>query len=333
MTTDVRQPVSSTPGPAERVLAATVARRHYLRGQSKVEIADELDISRFKVARLLDFAREAGIVRIEIVTRDELDLDRSARLQEAFGLRHAVVIDGSRFEPAALDDHLGRAAASLLAEILDDGDVLGLPWSRSVDTMTRFLAGLPTVDVIQLSGAMEVQGHDSSAVDIVRRAARATGGGSLIFHAPLLFDDAAGADTLRRQAPVARVLAQASAVTTAVMGVGAWAPGLSTLFDAVDEGDREALRRCGVVGEVAGVFFDAEGRPVDPPLAQRVVTLSPSALLGIREVVAIVAGSGKAAAVGAALRGRLVNAVVADASLTDALLDEVTDRAVAPPLT
>lgn len=311
------------------MLAAAVARRHYLRGQSNVEIASELDISRFKVARMLDFARQAGIVHIEIVTDGELDLDRSARLQEAFGLRHAVVIDASRFEPAALDDHLGRAAAGLLAEILDHRDVLGLPWSRSVDTMTRFLAGLPPVDVVQLSGAMEVTGHDSSAVDIVRRAARATGGCSFIFHAPLLLDDAAGAATLRREAQVARVLAQASGVTTAVMGVGAWAPGLSTLFDAVDERDRESLRRLGVVGEVAGVFFDAEGRLVDPPLAQRVVTISPSALLGIREVVAIVAGSGKAAAVGAALRGRLVNAVVADASLADALLGEVTDRAAA----
>lgn len=307
-------------GPAELVLAAAVARRHYLAGQSKVEIADELGLSRFKVARLIDFAREAGIVRIEIVADGELDLDRSARLQERFALRHAVVVDGSRTEAAALPHHLGRAAAGLLTDVVRAGDVLGLPWSRSVDVMTRSLRDLPPVDVVQLSGAMEVEGHDSSAVDIVRRAARATGGGSSIFYAPLLLDDAAGAATLRREPQVARVLAQASRVTVAVMGVGAWAPGLSTIHDAVSPADRGALADLGVVGEIAGVLFDASGTVVEPPLSERVVTISPDALRGIDEVVAIASGADKGVAVRAVLTGGLVNAVVADAGLADALL-------------
>ena len=307
-------------GPAELVLAAAVARRHYLAGQSKIEIADELGLSRFKVARLIDFARDSGIVRIEIVADGELDLDRSAQLQERYGLRHAVVVDGSRVDSSALPEQLGAAAARLLSEVLTDTDVLGLPWSRSVDTMTRALGDLPPVDVVQLSGAMEVEGHDSSAVDIVRRAARATGGGSSIFYAPLLLDDATGAATLRREPQVARVLAQASRVTTAVVGVGAWGPGMSTVFDAVSPQDREAIRSLGVIGELAGVFFDGDGRLVEAELSERIVTISPEALRGIDEVIAIVSGEAKAEAVRAALAGGLVNAVVADTTLAEALL-------------
>ena len=307
-------------GPAELVLAAAVARRHYLAGQSKIEIADELGLSRFKVARLIDFARDSGIVRIEIVADGELDLDRSAQLQERYGLRHAVVVDGSRVDSSALPEQLGAAAARLLSEVLTDTDVLGLPWSRSVDTMTRALGDLPPVDVVQLSGAMEVEGHDSSAVDIVRRAARATGGGSSIFYAPLLLDEATGAATLRREPQVARVLAQASRVTTAVVGVGAWGPGMSTVFDAVTPQDREAIRSLGVIGELAGVFFDGDGRLVEAELSERIVTISPEALRGIDEVIAIVSGEAKAEAVRAALAGGLVNAVVADTTLAEALL-------------
>ncbi len=307
-------------GPAEMVMAAAVARRHYLSGESKVEIADALGISRFKVARLLDQARDSGIVRIEIVASGDLDLDRSARLQEAYGLRHAVVVDASRVEDDTLPDHLGAAAAQLLTEILTETDVLGLPWSRSVDTMTRLLRDLPEIEVIQLSGALQVVGHDSSAVDIVRRVARVAGGGSSIFYAPLLLDDAAGAATLKREPQVARVLARASRVTRAVMGVGAWDAGLSTLYDAVSPADRDLIDSLGVVGELAGVFFDAEGRLVDPPLAERVVTISPALLRGIDEVVAIVSGEAKAVAVRAVLRGGLVNSLVVDAPLADALL-------------
>ncbi len=39
-------------GPAALVVAATVARRYYLDGLSKSDIAGELNLSRFKVARL-----------------------------------------------------------------------------------------------------------------------------------------------------------------------------------------------------------------------------------------------------------------------------------------
>ena len=43
-----------TARPAQLILIASVARRYYLEGRSKVEIAEELGLSRFKVARLLE---------------------------------------------------------------------------------------------------------------------------------------------------------------------------------------------------------------------------------------------------------------------------------------
>src|SRR5438477_6893783 len=78
--------------PSEVVLAARVAREFYLEGVSKVDIADRLGISRFRVARLLDSARDAGMVRIEIgLPGGLLDAGLSAELCSAFGLRHAFV--------------------------------------------------------------------------------------------------------------------------------------------------------------------------------------------------------------------------------------------------
>ena len=56
-------------GPAQLILLASIARRYFLDGRSKVEIADEFGLSRFKVARLVDLARDSGLVHIE--SRDE----------------------------------------------------------------------------------------------------------------------------------------------------------------------------------------------------------------------------------------------------------------------
>ncbi len=67
--------------PWEIVLAAQVARESDLEGVSKVDIAGPLGISRFRVARLLDSAREAGMVRIEIgLPGGVLDAGLSAEL-------------------------------------------------------------------------------------------------------------------------------------------------------------------------------------------------------------------------------------------------------------
>jgi len=72
----------SDEGESSRHLAARVARGYYVDDRSKVELANELGISRFKVARLLDLARDSGIVTIEIHDEGLIDSEMSERLQE-----------------------------------------------------------------------------------------------------------------------------------------------------------------------------------------------------------------------------------------------------------
>src|SRR3954452_25164999 len=104
-------------GPAQLVLTASVARRYYLDGRSKVEIAEEFNLSRFKVARLLDDARSSGLVRIEIGHPGVVDVELSARLMDALGLIHCVVTDTPDDHPATLREHLGVAAGRVLPQL------------------------------------------------------------------------------------------------------------------------------------------------------------------------------------------------------------------------
>ena len=119
--------------PSEVVLAARVARQFYLEGVSKVDIADRLGISRFRVARLLDSARDAGMVRIEIgLPGGNLDVGLSAELCSAFGLKHAFVFNFPDEDEEALRHRLGEAAGQALMDLITPGDVLGMSWSRTL---------------------------------------------------------------------------------------------------------------------------------------------------------------------------------------------------------
>ncbi len=309
-------------GPAQVVQTASVARRYYLDGRSKTEIAEEFGLSRFKVARLLDTARETGLVRIEIRHEGEIDVDLSARLGERYGLRHSIVVDTPDDDPAHLREHVGRAAAQLLAEIVTPQDVLGLAWARSVGAMARALPRLPGTPVVQLTGALSLPDGPATSVDVVRDVASASGGVAHCFYAPLTVADAVTARALRLLPEVVRAFDQLPLVTKAVAGVGLWEAGQSTLYDTAPEHDRRALRDLGVCADISGVFVAADGTPVPTELAERMIAISAEQMRAIPEVVVIPYGSRKATAVRAALRSGLVSGIVTHTSLARAVLDE-----------
>src|SRR6476619_3946321 len=115
-------------GPLEMVTASRIARLFYLDGWSKVQIADELGLTRFKVARLLELARASGMVRISVVGAGSLVLLQSERLYHQFGLRHAVVVTTTTREVHEIRNQIGASAADLLTEITTPEDVLGTGW-------------------------------------------------------------------------------------------------------------------------------------------------------------------------------------------------------------
>jgi DNA-binding transcriptional regulator LsrR (DeoR family) len=311
------------PGPAGVVLMASVARRYYLEDRSKIEIAEEFGLSRFKVARLLDAARESGLVRIEIRHEGEFDVDLSARLRDRFALQHSVVVDTPDDDAASLRQHLGSAAAQLLEEVVSPQDVLGLAWARSVSAMARALHRLPGTPVVQLTGALSIPEGPDTSVDVVREVAGASRGPAYFFYAPFTVPDAATARVLRQQPEVARAFDQLPTVTKAVAGIGLWEPGQSTLYDASSEFDREELSRLGVCADVSGVFLDADGEPVKTELAERMIGINHEQMRAIPELIAIPYGIAKAPAVSAALRSGLIGGIVTHTTLARVLLDEM----------
>jgi DNA-binding transcriptional regulator LsrR (DeoR family) len=328
VTSDTGQPISggamaglSTNRPSEIVLAARVAREFYLEGVSKIDIADRLGISRFRVARLLDAARESGMVRIEIaLPGGSLDVGLSAELCAAFGLKYAFAFDFPDHDEIALRRRLGEAAGQALMDIITPGDVLGLSWARSLSGLAAALTRMPPCPIVQLTGAVPPpDGRD--LLELVRSVARIGGGTAHVFYAPMIVDDAATAAAIRRQADVADALALVPSVTISMVAVGGWGPGLSTIYDAVSPYERAELGRLGVVAEMAGVFLGEDGHPVPTGLDSRMIVTPGAELARIPSVIAVAYGVSKTAAIRAALRGGLLHGLVTHSSLARNLLN------------
>ena len=108
-------------GPLEMVTASRIARLFYLDGWTKVQIADELGLTRFKVARLLELARASGMVRISVVGAGSLDLVLSDRLCHQFGLRHAVVVNTTTGDDQEIRTQMIEFLGQAVAEIKTSG--------------------------------------------------------------------------------------------------------------------------------------------------------------------------------------------------------------------
>ena len=87
---------------------------YYNQNASRQEIGQELGLSRPTIARLLDSAREQGLVRIEIPDLDTIAYwELEKKLEGKYGLRQVLVVDGGD-DKDTLESALGSSAARYL---------------------------------------------------------------------------------------------------------------------------------------------------------------------------------------------------------------------------
>ncbi len=316
------------PKPNGLLEIATIAQRYFIDGKGKTEIAREQGMSRFRVARLLEQARDRGIVRISIVLPAQVDAGLSEELRSACRLHHARVVAAPRRPEAELRQQIGAAAATLLSELVRSGEVLGVAWGRTVDAMTQALTSLPRCMVVQLTGAAGVRDPSEEVVDVVMRLAALSGGSAHPIYAPLVLDTEAAATAVRRQPHVAETMRHWDDLTMAVVPVGTWDPPNSRLRVSLPERDRATLAPRRPCAEVCGMLIDASGRAIEGSVSRRTLAIRPPQWRRIPEVIAVAGGRSKHRALRAMLAGRWFTSLVTDEDTARALIASARERPI-----
>lgn len=298
-------------------LLARIGQAYYLDSQSKVEIATEHGISRFQVARLLDEARAAGIVHIEVRRTGAQTTVDAAALAATLGL-HRVVVTKTVDEDFAQRDLQAHAVADELMAEARTGMTVGISWSRTLDLAARHVKELPQCNIVQLAGALPVPGG-GNPLEVIQRLGRVGGGQTWPMWAPLVVDSAATASGLRRQPEIADAMGKADALDLAVVAIGAWAPNLSTVWDRVDNATRQDGIAKGAVAECSGRLIAADGSAVVAELDDRILSVTVKQLQRTPKVIAVAQGGARADAVRACLAAGIVHTLVLDESLARAL--------------
>ena len=115
-----------------------VAKLHYEADMSQVDIARRLGVSTATISRLLQRARNEGIVRIEVLDVVTPE-DTTRQLVAALGLKKAAVVEAPL--SGALPALAGPLGGLLRDAGLNPGSVIGIGWGRAIREVMR--TGLP----------------------------------------------------------------------------------------------------------------------------------------------------------------------------------------------
>lgn len=306
--------------PYQKLQAALVARRFYLDQKTKSQIATEMGISRFKVARLIDTALASGIVRIEINDQGDLNTELAEKVRLRYGLGTVLVLDGPDLPAASLIEPLGLLAADFLEETLKDGQLLGLSWGRTLAATSKALPRLPKVDVVQTAGSPAGLDLSQNPTELVHRFARASGGVAYPLFGPMWVEDQELVEKLRAEPSIANAMSLYDKIDVLLAGIGSWRPQESCLCSGFPEDWRRAALRGNATADVCATLIDAEGGVVPSPLDQVGLCLATAQLRRVPDRIGVGGGLEKVEAIRATLEGNWITTLITDAGVARRLV-------------
>ena len=314
MTTD-------SPGGEKVRDALRAAHLYYMQDLTMEAIARELHTSRSSVSRLLGFARETGLVEIQVKS----PVDRVSSIQERIRARHQVTahVVPVRDSTNEIDrlERVAMSAARILGPFFDSNMTMGIAWGSTLSAVSRHLQEKVTHNsqIVQLNGASNAQTTGIGyASEIMSRFGTAFGAYVQQFPVPAFFDDPRTKEVLWRERSIRRVLEIQKHMDIALFGLGsayAEVPSHVYVGGYLDDDDFQQLGRSQVVGDVATVFYRADGSSEDIPMNARSSGPSLELLRKVSRRVCVVSGRSKLPA----LRGALAAGV-----MTDLIIDEAT---------
>jgi DNA-binding transcriptional regulator LsrR (DeoR family) len=311
-------------------LIAKVLSLHFEEGRLQSDIAKELGLSSAKVNRLIKQGRELGMVQITI--RSPLlrlfDLERA--MMDRWGLKTCLVVPAVTGSPETTLREVGKGAASLLTDILRDGETIAISGGKSLSSLIANLSAdrASDVTVVPMTGGVQGQ-HYTDVNHLATELARKLGGRATLIHAPLHAASKKERDLLMSLRNVSEVMNQARSASVAIVGIGAVVGPDSTYYQAqpVSESERQRLYDSGVRSEFLGYLIDEDGALSDNDYNSRLVALPPQEAARIPVTIAVAAGAEKVGPIVAAMSGRYFNALVTDEDTARAVLKNEVSNA------
>lgn len=297
---------------------------YYEQGLTQAIIAKKMGISRPVVSKILQLARETGIVSISIKDESAYTVELGLQLEKKYHLADVLVIPvNEQSQSDVLQRDVGRAAAGYLKNQLKSGMNIGLSWGTTLADMIDEMpyTSFPTINVCPLVGGVSSEHLYFDTNHLAFRLSEKLNSRCQYFYAPALAESVALADVLNNSTLVGEAIVQAKNVDFAVIGVGN--PNESSTWKQLGYLDKKALRiinETAVKGDAVASLFDKNGQTVNNEISKRMLGVKVEDLSVIPSVMIIACGQEKAESIKPLLLGNCCTVLVIDQTIAEALV-------------
>ncbi len=303
-------------------LLGKVARLYYEYDLTHQEIAQVVHLSRVKVTRLLQQARDQGVVQIRVNSAASPYADVESLLASELGLNEAVVVPYSE-DPVKLRQAIARAAAGYLQRILRDEMVVAISISRTIALIPKYVVD-PRPIRATFTAAVGGLSRGSAGMNPhgpIDQLALVFGGVAEHMPAPAIVGSALTAAALLKEPAIRATVDRAASADAILLGLGSVTGSVQLVEEGVvTRSELAELIRHGAVGDMSARFYDRSGRDIDHELSRRIVGLNLDQIRAIPIRVVAAGGLEKVEALYAAVTSGLISVLVTDTKAALGLL-------------
>ena len=290
---------------------------YYFENMTQQAIADRLSISRMRVIKLLENARQTGVIQFRLRSDGVGVMEQSRELMDRYHLKDVFLIPETSGAETHPNESIARAGAMYIADRLSDDACISVGYG---DTLSRTINHLATmvqspVTCISLTGG--VSNYLPNTRSNVFNAKL------YLMPAPLLASSAEMAGAMREENSVSEIIRMSDLSSFTLVGIGALGEN-ATIFHSglLGPTDMFFLKMNHAVGDVLGHFIDKDGQLIHTPIEDRLISTPLEHIREMSNVIGLAAGADKIEAIRAVLRGGYLDILITDEATANLLLKD-----------
>ena len=298
----------------EEILMVKTAWYYYIENYTQQKISELLGISRIRVIRLLEKARQNGIVSFRIRQDNYRRMQVEKSLITHFSLNDAFVIPVVS-DASDLNESLAQAAAMYIADRLTDNTFINMGYG---DTPSRILNHLARstehpINAVSLTGGVSYYLPNTQSSVFNARLH--------LIPSPLILGSPELVQVMFQEESVQRIQQMSRVAKMTVVGIGSMASNATIIQNGIlTKADFLLLEMQGAVGDILSHFIDKDGNPIQSSVEQRLLSTPLQELRKMNNVIGVAGGEDKIEAIHAVLKGRYLDTLITDEVTAEALL-------------
>lgn len=305
----------------EKRLLIQVCDAYYYEGKTQQQIANQLGLSRMKISRLLQKAKDQGIVKISIDYGD-VHLDIEKQLKQKYHLEQVIVVPNI---DNSLKRELGNAAAFYINNTFNKGDLVAIGWGTTIHEIVQYCEGDFKKEI---AFSPIIGGHGKSnlnlhATTICSDLAHALNGEAYSLLAPAFVDSKKDKIALMKDTYISEVISKTKQANKALFSLGSPAFEDSTIHTAgyFSEDELELIKASGTICDLVSIaFLDEKGRPILGEITDRSIGIDRSDLKNISEKICVAGGLDKHLTIKIAAEAGFIDVLITDYDTAQFLL-------------